>query len=162
MAFCAVLSSSHENTVRDVRKELFLHAVEVLNDRPLIEMLLNLLFCSHARLEHGVDQVLEDLPEEEEVVALGDYEVHWKELIWCARFIKELLQACLVLECNSFVDVKHLKHQFFDILDSDNLESFVKQFYQISWCTRGVATFHVDFNLVLQIHTGCFLILRIV
>ena len=136
MAFRTILSSCHEDSISDMSKELLLHAVEVLNNLPFIEMILNLIFCRHTSSKHRVNQVLEYLPEEEKVVALGDYKVHSKEFIWCASFIKEPLQACLVLKCNRLVDMKHLEHQFFDIFDSNNLKGFVKKFDQISWCTR--------------------------
>ena len=58
-----------------MRQKLVLHAVELLNDGPLVKVVLDLVFC-HTLFNHWFDQVLEDLPEKEEVVALGDDEIH--------------------------------------------------------------------------------------
>jgi len=55
-----------------------LHLVEVFDDVSLTKMVLNLVFSGYSRIYHWVDQILEYLPEEEEIIALGDQKVHRK------------------------------------------------------------------------------------
>lgn len=150
MSFGAHFGPSHENPVRNVLQKLVLHAVEVLDDCSLVEVLLNLLLCRDACLKQRVDQILEHLPEEEEVVALGDDEVHRQELVRRSLFVKEPLETCLVLECDRLVNVEHLEHELFDVFDSHDLECLVEQLYQVSRRTRKVVPVPIDLNFVLH------------
>ena len=51
VTFGASFSLRQENSIRNVRQELLLHAVKVLDYGPLVEMLLDLLFGGHSRLQ---------------------------------------------------------------------------------------------------------------
>ena len=51
MAFCASFGSCHENSIRYMGEQLFLHAIKVLDYRSLVEVILDFLFGGHARLE---------------------------------------------------------------------------------------------------------------
>ena len=68
-----------EYSVCDVLQNFVLHTVESLDYSSLVVVVLNLIFCRHSWLEHGIDQVLEDLPKQEEIVALSDAEIHFQE-----------------------------------------------------------------------------------
>ena len=57
-------------------EERVLHLIEFLDNSPLIEVLLDFLLRRNLLGQHRIDEVLKDLPEEEEVVALGDHEFH--------------------------------------------------------------------------------------
>ena len=120
-------------------QQLFLHFVERLNYFTLVEVLLYLVLSGHFRGEHRVNEVLEYLPEEEEVVALGYDEFHLQVRPSCIprpRLVVKLLQAVLVLLRNRLVHFEHCQHEVFNLLDSDHLESLVKQLDHIGRRTR--------------------------
>ena len=80
-----------------------MHIIEFLNHFALIEMRLDLIVCSNFLLKHWVDKVLEKLPEQEEIVALGDHELGVHRI---GRFV-ELCECFLELERDVLIKSKH-------------------------------------------------------
>jgi hypothetical protein len=80
-----------------------LHIIEFLNHFALIEMRLDLIVCSNFLLKHWIDKVLEKLPEQEEIVALGDHELSVHRI---GRFV-ELCKCFLELERDVLIKPKH-------------------------------------------------------
>ena len=107
-------------------KQLILHAVELLNYQTLVVVLLDLFVSCDAHLKQRVQKVLNNLPEQKEVVALRNQEVHVKKAFLLTRHVVKLLETCLVLERNLLVDVQHFQHQFLNLLHADDLERFIK------------------------------------
>ena len=107
-------------------------------------MLLNHVLCCHAGSQHRIDQVLEDLPKEKEVVALRDQEVHVEEFMRQAFLVIESLGTCLELKRDCLIDVEHLEHKLFDLLDPDDLESLVEELDQVARRAREVGAVPVD------------------
>ena len=126
-----------------------MHSVELLDDLALVVVLLDLVFTCDPSFDQRVDQVLENLPEQKEVVALSDYEVHRKEDL--PFLIQESLKAILELESDGLVDMEHLKHQLFDLLDSDDLESFIEKFDQVTGCTSEECSISIDFDFYIWV-----------
>ena len=92
-------------------------------------MFLDLVLCSHSRSKQGVDEVLENLPEEKEVVALCNHEFHLEvRLLFrpLARLVVKLLQGALILLSDRLIHFEHRQHQVFYLFDSDDLKSLVK------------------------------------
>lgn len=115
-----------------MREQLVLHLVELLDDPPLIKVFLDFFFGCNLLRQHWIDQVLEHLPEEEKVVALGDHVLHVEEVLRGAGLVQKFLQTLLVLLCDRLVHLQHGEHQVPDFFYSDDLESFVKEFDYVS------------------------------
>ena len=80
-----------EYSISHVRQNLVLHLVEVFDDVSLTKMVLNFIFSGYSRIYQWVDQILEYLPEEEEVIALGNQKVHRKQVCRRSRRVVKLL-----------------------------------------------------------------------
>ena len=64
-----------------MRQKLVLHAVELLNDGSFVVVFLDLVIGCYSCFKQWIQQILEDLPKQEEIVALCNQEVHLEEVL---------------------------------------------------------------------------------
>ena len=95
-----------EDSVDYMCQQLILHFIELLDDLSFIEMLLYFLISCYVILYKWINQVLEDLPKPEEVVALSNHKLHAQ--IFGPFHVIERLEALLKLECHVLVYLQHL------------------------------------------------------
>jgi hypothetical protein len=98
-----------------VPNQELLHLVELLNYLALIEVRLDFFVRGDVVDQHGLDEGLEFLPKLEAVVTLSHYEVNGQNLV--SLCLVECLEGTLELVSDFLVDIEHLEHKLFDLLD---------------------------------------------
>ena len=94
-----------EDPVGDRANEHVLRLVKLLNDCPLVEVILDLVLSGNSFFEHWVHEILGQLPKCEEIVARG-YHVINAHVFWGVFFV-ETLHSSLELLCDDLINVQH-------------------------------------------------------
>ena len=120
-----------EDSISQLSKQDILQHVEFLNDFSFTKVSLNFIISCYFLFNNRVYQVLEQLPKQKKVIALGNqkFSIHRCFFWTLVKFLKCFLE----LKCYFLIKTQHFQHQLFDFLYSHYFKGFTEQLHHVIW-----------------------------